>query len=66
MSHEVTSDKAENFSEEECAEPAELFSCGSQDSLRTRQKHSVGKRDVVCGHVVRRVKDQVDSIGDKI
>ena len=31
------------------------MSCGdhSQDSLWTRQKHSVGKRDVVCGHVVQ-------------
>ena len=37
----------------------------SQDSLWTRQKHSVGKRDVVCGHVVRRVKDQVESSRDK-
>ena len=28
------------------------------------QSHSVGRCDVVCGHVVRRVDEQIDSFTD--
>ena len=64
----LTSEKAENSTEEERAEPGELLSCGSVITHKTvcePDRHSAGKRDVVVGHVVRRVEDHVDSSRDK-
>ena len=41
-----------------------LFSCGSENAQHS-PSHSVRKCDVVCGQVVRRVQEQVDSVIDQ-
>ena len=38
-----------------------LSSCGSEIGTTHAQSHSEGMCDVVCGQVVRSVRDQVDS-----
>ena len=42
----------------------ENFSHADQRYAQHSQSHSVRRCDVVCGQVVRRVKDQVDSVID--
>ena len=42
-----------------------LFSCGSEIfTTLNSESHSSGRCDVVCGPIVRRVKEQVDSVFD--
>ena len=46
---------------------AEEFVCSHADQRHAQhsQSHSEGKCDVVCGQVVRRVKEQVGSVQDQ-
>ena len=61
----IRTDTSSEEEEETACRPWRTCSHADQTNAQHSQIHSVGKCDVVCGQVVRRFQEQVDSVIDQ-